>query len=341
MDWEDRFNILADMLRQDTRKSTACFDCILGVSGGKDSTRQALFLKEKLDLNPLLICCSYPPEQITDRGASNISNLISLGFDVHIISPAPGTWKKLMKESFMRFCNWGKSTEMALFASVPQFAIRYKIPLIFWGENPGLQLGDCKTLGRFGYDGNNLRNMNTLSGGNIEWMHEAGFSRSDLIPYLYPSKDEFSIANLQIVYLGWFLKDWSEVTNAMYSVVNGLEIREDTVEHTGDPYGITALDEDWVSVNQMVKYYKFGFGRTTDFVNEDIRAGKITREQGIKIVEEFDDACSYGYIADFCDYIEISTKRFWEVVKTMTNKTLFSITRNGKISPKFQVGVGL
>ena len=127
----------------------------------------------------------------------------------------------------------------------------------------------------------------------------------------------------------------------MYSVVNGLEIRDDTVEHTGDPYGITALDEDWVSVNQMVKYYKYGFGRTTDFVNEDIRFGKITREQGIKIVEDFDDACSYGYIADFCDYIQITTQKFWQVVKQMTNKKLFSIKSSGKITPKFKVGVGL
>ena len=70
----------------------------------------------------------------------------------------------------MKFSNWGKSTELALFSAVPQIAIEYKIPLIFWGENPGLQLGDLKTLGKTGYDGNNLRNMNTLSGGKANWI---------------------------------------------------------------------------------------------------------------------------------------------------------------------------
>ena len=58
------------------------FDCIIGVSGGKDSTRQALFIREKLKMRPLLVCCTYPPEQLTDLGAKNLSNLIKLGFDL-------------------------------------------------------------------------------------------------------------------------------------------------------------------------------------------------------------------------------------------------------------------
>mgnify|MGYP003312390402 CR=1 FL=1 len=59
-----------------------------------------------------------------------------------------------MKAAFKKFTNWCKSTELALFSSVPQLAIRYEIELILWGENPALQLGDLKTLGKTGYDGN-------------------------------------------------------------------------------------------------------------------------------------------------------------------------------------------
>ena len=87
-----------------------------------------------------------------------------MGFDVRTIAPAPETWKKLIYLSFDKFTNWCKSTELALFSAVPRLAIQYKIPLIFWGENPGLQLGDLKTLGKTGYDGNNLRFMNTRGG---------------------------------------------------------------------------------------------------------------------------------------------------------------------------------
>jgi N-acetyl sugar amidotransferase len=341
VDWQERYEILQDLLAGYQRKPGQTHDCIIGVSGGKDSTRQALWVRDKLGLKPLLACLSYPPEQVTERGTDNISRLVEMGFDVVMSAPAPGTWQRLMRESFQRFTNWARSTELALFSSVPQLAIRYQIPLILWGENPGLQLGDLKTLGRTGYDGNNLRNMNTLSGGALDWMLETGAGLKDLIPYQYPTPDQFDAAGLQIVYLGWFLGDWSLVNNGMYAASTGLKIREDTVEHTGDLLGITSLDEDWVTLNQMIKYYKFGFGRVTDYVNEEIRLGRVTRERGIELVEAYDDACAPGYIASFCEYIGIDVKEFWAQVHRSVNRELFDVMGDGRIVRRFKVGVGL
>ncbi|APC07073.1 LPS biosynthesis protein [Polynucleobacter asymbioticus] len=311
------------------------------MSGGKDSSRQALWVRDKLGLKPLLACLSYPPEQVTERGVNNISNLIELGFDVVISAPAPGTWKRLMRASFDKFTNWARSTELALFSSVPQLAIHYDIPLILWGENPGLQLGDLKTLGRTGYDGNNLRYMNTLSGGGLDWIREAGFELKDLIPYQYPTPEDFDRHELQIIYLGWFLGDWSLVNNGMYAAASGLEIRQDSVINTGDLHGVTSLDEDWVTLNQMIKYYKFGFGRVTDYVNEEIRLGRMTREAAIELVELYDDACGSNYIKSFSEYIGISVSQFWEKVRTSVNPALFNAQSDGRITRKFKVGVGL
>ncbi len=341
VDWQERFDILQDLLAKFPRKPGQQFDCIIGVSGGKDSTRQALWVRDKLELRPLLACLTYPPQQVTQRGVENISNLIELGFDVVISAPAPGTWQSLMRESFERYTNWARSTELALFSSVPQLAIRYGIPLILWGENPGLQLGDLKTLGRTGYDGNNLRYMNTLSGAALDWMLESGLALHDLIPYQYPTSEEFDQHNLQIVYLGWFLGDWSLANNGMYSATNGLQIREDTVANTGDLWGVTSLDEDWVTLNQMIKYYKFGFGRVTDYVNEEIRLGRMSRERGIELVEQHDDACGDGYIESFCQYIGISEQHFWDKVHTALNRELFDLDTQGRIRRRFKVGVGL
>ena len=343
VDWQERYEILQDLIvsHKMKRHGKHRFDCIIGVSGGKDSTRQALWVRDKLGLKPLLACLSYPPEQVTDRGTKNISNLIELGFDVVISAPAPGIWQRLLRLSFDKFTNWARSSELALFSSVPQLAIRYDIPLILWGENPGLQLGDLKTLGLTGYDGNNLRHMNTLSGGTLDWMLEAGFDLKELIPYQYPNTDDFVRHDLQVIYLGWFLGDWSMVNNGMYALSAGLEIREDTVANTGDLYGITSLDEDWVTLNQMIKYYKFGFGRVTDYVNEEIRLGRITRATAITLVEEHDDACSDDYIRAFADYIGISVVDFWEKVHSSVNKQLFEIQPDGQIRRLFKVGVGL
>jgi N-acetyl sugar amidotransferase len=341
VDWQERAEILEDLIDTRPKNKKHRFDCLIGVSGGKDSTRQALYVRDKLGLNPLLACLSYPPQQVTQRGVDNISKLIELGFDCVISAPGPETWRLLMRNSFDKFTNWAKSTELALFSSVPQLAIHYDIPFILWGENPGLQLGDLQTLGRTGYDGNNLRNMNTLSGATLDWVKEMHEDMGDLIPYRYPDLNEFEHSGIQIVYLGWFLGDWSLVNNASYSCLDGLIIREDGVENTGDLYGVTALDEDWVTLNQMIKYYKFGFGRVTDYVNEEIRLGRLSRPEGIELVVRYDDSCGDEYIESFCSYIDITVSNFWEKVRRSANRDLFEVVGRREIIPRFQVGTGL
>ena len=163
--WNFRENEFIELIKK--YKSDGYYNCILGISGGKDSTRQAIALKEKYNLNPLLVCLAYPPQQVTEIGCSNVSNLINKGFDVEITSLAPETWKKLIKIAFFKYGNWCKPTEQALKASAIIAALNHNIKLVFWGENPGLQLGDMKTVGKTPWDGNNNRYTNTVQGGML------------------------------------------------------------------------------------------------------------------------------------------------------------------------------
>ena len=119
VDWDERMNEIWPIVEFGKKNNRSGYDCIIGVSGGKDSTRQAIFVKEILKMKPLLVCLSYPPEQITQRGVDNISNLIELGFDTMTINLAPKTWQALMRKAFLQFANWCKSTEMALFQVCP------------------------------------------------------------------------------------------------------------------------------------------------------------------------------------------------------------------------------
>ena len=292
-------------------------------------------------MNPLLVSCGYPPEQVTQRGVDNVSNMIEHGFDCISINPSPVMWKKLMRKGFFDFTNWAKSTEFALFSSVPRLAIAYQIPLIWWGENAALQLGDMNVMGKSGSDGNNLRNMNTLSGGDVSWMLNKEIKRNKILQYLYPSEKKMNDANLKITFLGYFWKDWSLVDNGNFATLRGLSIREEKPWEIADPYGITALDDDWVTLNQMIKYLKYGFGRMSDYVNEDIRNGRITREEGIKLIEKYDSKCSNKYIKSFSDYIEISVDDFWKHVDKSVNNDLFEKLSIGNYKPKFKVGKGI
>jgi N-acetyl sugar amidotransferase len=339
IDWDERLLELKEIVQFGKENNQSGYDCIIGVSGGKDSTRQAIFVKEVLGMNPLLVCLGYPPEQVTQRGVDNIANLIKHGFDCININPAPATWKILMRKAFLEYANFAKSTELALFSSVPRLAIAYQIPLVWWGENAALQLGDLGVAGKSGSDGNRLKHMNTLKGGDISWLLSEEVKGKDILQYIYPSDDEMERANLRIVFLGYFWKNWSILDNGIFSTLRGLDIRNEPPQHIGDYMGVTSLDEDWVTLNQMIKYYKFGFGRITDYVNEDIRLGRMTREEGIAMLEQYDGKCSPKYIKSFCEYLEITEELFWKKVDENVNQNLFQRTSDGSWERKFEIGI--
>jgi N-acetyl sugar amidotransferase len=341
VDWDSRREEINEIVSFGKLNNHSGYDCIIGVSGGKDSLRQAFFVKDVLKMNPLLVCLSYPPEQITQRGVDNVSNMINHGFDCISVNPSPQVWRKLMKEGFFKYTNWAKSTELALFSSVPRLAIAYQIPLIWWGENSALQLGDLNVMGKNGSDGNNLRKMNTLSGGDITWLINDELKKDKILQYIYPSEEEMENANLRITFLGYFWNDWSLIDNGNFSTLRGLEIRNERPWEIGDPFGITSLDEDWVTLNQMIKYLKYGFGRITDYVNEDIRNARMTREEGITLIKKFDGKCSPKYIESFSNYIGITVEQFWDQVDKSVNLELFTKQGKGKYSPNFEVGIGL
>jgi hypothetical protein len=288
-------------------------------------------------MKPLLVSCAFPPEQITDRGAYNIQNLINQGFDTVFIGPAPGTWRKKMRQGFYKYGNWQRSTELALFSSVPRLATAYQIPLIFWGENPALTLGELG-IQSSDYEGNQMKWGNTLAGGDPSWMFTENITLKDVLCYSYPSDEDMERARLRIVYLGYFWRLWSKMDNGTFSALYGLDVRDDRPGDTGDIMGVDALDEDWMNMNQMIKYRKFGFGRVTEMVNEEIRYGRITREEGIELVRKYDGKISDAIVADFCEYLEISVKEFWRVVDSYTSTDIFEKDAHGEWTLKYPIG---
>lgn len=320
------------------------YDCILGVSGGADSTKLALWLKEKFNVKPLLVCCTYPPEQITETGALNLSNLINKGFDVIVSAPAPFTWKQILKKGFYEG-NYNRGPETALYSSLPQIAIKYKIKLIFWGEGGGTsKVYDKKIISKENkYDANNIRYSNTLKNCDLKWLGYH-FKKNKLIPYIYPSIKEFKKNKLQIIYLGNFWKKHTYDDTGIFSLTNGMNLSKYRKEEIGDISKIKALDDTFVSINQMIKFLKFGVGRVTDHLNYEIRNKTITRKVAVNIASKYDGKCSQFFIDEFCKYIDIKEKVFWKTIKKFVNKKLFSVANKGKrliFKPKFKVGYGI
>ncbi len=336
VDWAERRTHLKDIVDFGRANNDSGYDCIIGVSGGKDSTRQAVFVKEELNMNPLLVSLNYPPEQMTNRGAHNISNMISLGFDTLSIGPAPQTWKRLMREGFIKYGNWARSTELSLFSSVPRLAVAYQIPLILWGENPALTLGEQGNKSD-GFEGGQMKHGNTLAGGKFEWLLLDGIKPSEILQYRYPLDEEMDKARLRIIYLGYFMDQWTKLDNGLFASLRGLQIRTENPSEMGDTIGVDSLDEDWVVLNQMIKYYKFGFGKVTEIVSEEMRYRDMPRDTAIKLVKMYDGTCSLKNIESFCHFIEISISDFWKVVDGFVNKDLFEKNLEGNWVRKFEI----
>ena len=196
-------------------------------------------------------------------------------------------------------------------------------------------------MGNKPYDGNRLKYSNTISGGGIDWLLNAGFLSKEIIQYIYPSDDEMSKANLRIVFMDYFMKDFNMLTNGNYSALRGLSIRKVNLRSDPDLYGTSLLDEDFINVNMYIRYLKFGFGRANDILNNQIRDGIISRAAAAKLVDKYDGSFDRQIVSDFCDFIGITVKTFWETVDPYVNNELFTKHGLGNYEPKFKAGISL
>ena len=328
IDWDERRKELQKIAEWGREHSKSSYDCIIPVSGGKDSTRQALYIRDELGLKPLLVSMVYPPEQLNELGAANLANLISLGFDAITFSLDPQVWKKLMLKSFRSHANWARSTELALYSAPVKAAMAYKIPLMFLGENPSYTVGEREDS--FTGDATNMRNCNTLSGGDATHYIDEDITLKDIHFYNYPEQKDMENENIRIVYLGYYLQDFNIVTNAKVAIENGLQIRNDPPEDIGDLWGYTSVDEDFRLPNQMIKYIKLGYGYVTDQVCEAMSLGMMNRKTALELVQKYDGTCAPRFIEKFCRYLGITVEDFWETVEKFRNKDIWEKNSDGQ-----------
>jgi len=320
VDWAARDREMKEIVEWGRANTRSHYDCIVTVSGGKDSMRQAFYARDELGLKPLLVSSVYPPEQLHERGAANLSNLIAHGFDTVSMSLNPQVWKKMMRNAFFRFANQAKSTELALYAIPIHVAIAYKIPLIFLGENPLYTLGQQEGKTSGGGDARGMQYSNTLQGGDPTPLMSDDISQRDVYFYKYPSDDEIDYAKLRVVYLGYYIRDWSNNKNAQFAIDRGLQTRPEPSEEIGDTTNFSALDEEFKIVNHMIKYVKFGFGTVTEQLCISVNDGLMTREEAFEKVRKCDGKCHPRYIKMFCKYLNITEKEFWGVVEGVRGK---------------------
>lgn len=315
IDWQARKKELQEIADWAKNTTKSNYDCIIGVSGGKDSTFQAIIARDVLGLRCLLV--NGEPDGITELGRQNIENLKQLGFDVISLRPNPQVMKKLVKRDFYKYLNPQKITEYSLYSSAYVVADQFDVPLIIQGENAGLTLGVSLTgLGR---DGNALKvnESNTLGTGWQEYVGVDGVQEKDLYFFHY-DRQNLEKKGYKAIWLQYYLKEWSFFNNAEFALKHGFKCHPPEFDLTsiGTFVPFAQIDSDLVQVNQMLKYIKFGFGHAMDHACYAIRDGRMSRKEALDIVRKYDGKCSDYYIQKLCDYMKITKEEFWRVANS-------------------------
>lgn len=327
IDWNAREQELQDIADNAKCKAKGAYDCVIGVSGGKDSTYQAFYAKEKLGLRTLLVNCE--PNNITETGRKNIENLKNHGFDVISISPNRNLLKQLMIRDFWKYLNPIKCTEYPLFASTYIIADKFDIPLIIQGENDALTLGASEGLQDKGGSCFNVTKCNTLKQEPFEEYLLDGIDINQLFFYHVPITELLN-KDFQGVWLNYYSKDWSTTNNAKFSLKRGfIALNKETNPFSHGTYRMCSqLDSDLVACNQLFKYIKFGFGRVSDHVNYDIRSKLISRDEGKYLIRELDGQCGEENINAMCSALDITPEAMFNHAEKFRGN-MFYQNKNG------------
>lgn len=324
IDWKKREEEFLNLIKQ--YKVHPDYDCIIGVSGGKDSTYQVIKVLE-LGLNPLCVC--FEPTIPTEIGRKNLENLNNLGVDLIHIKRNPVVYKKLAKEAFIRTGDNEWQNHLGIFTTVPKLAVNFNIPLIIWGESPQIEYGGpASSKTRNTLDRQWLEEFGGLLGNRISDMVGVdGLTKKDLSLYTYASDEDIHRVGVTGLFLGYYFKwDLREVVKK--SKEHGFSVQDRPVETTYENF--ENLDCYSNHVHDYLKYVKYGFGRATDNACLDIRLGYITREEGVRLVNKYDGIPPKKAINEYLNYTGFTQKEFNKIVDSYTNKRIFKRDENGR-----------
>lgn len=331
VDWGERKRQLAAIFGKYRSKSAATWDCIVPVSGGKDSTYQVVRMLQ-LGANPL--CVTASTCDLSEIGRKNIENIKSLGVDLVEFSPNPNIRAKLNAIGLRQVGDISWPEHVGIFTIPVRAAVQYGVPLIVWGENSQNEYGgpaaasEGQTLDRRW-----LEEFGGLLGLRVsDLVGMEGIREKDLIPYTYPADAELARVGVTGIFLGYFLP-WDGLSNALIAQANGFTSYDRPVE--GAMLNYENLDNNFHGIHDYFKFLKFGFGRATDHACLHLRRGRITRQDALDIVRRHDGKFPWSYLgkplAAMLDKIDMSETEFVRLCDQFANKKIFVKDAAGKL----------
>jgi N-acetyl sugar amidotransferase len=314
IDWRAREQELEGLLDK-FRRNDGEYDCIVPGSGGKDSVYASHVLKYKYGMHPLTI--TWPPILYTDIGWRNFRNWIEVGgFDNITYKPNGRVIKLLTRLSIENLLHPFQTFILGQKNLAPKIALQYNIPLIFYGENEaeyGNPIADNATSLRHKsyYTMNDLSEVYLGGVSATELMEKYKLSLNDLKAFLPADYDKLERSNIEVHYLGYYLK-WTPQESYYYAVENSnFEANPVRTEGTYSKYN--SLDDRVDGLHYYTTYIKFGLGRASYDASQEIRNKHIIREEGVALVRRFDGEFPEKYFHEVMDYIGLKPDYFLDL----------------------------
>ncbi|WP_302631335.1 N-acetyl sugar amidotransferase [uncultured Clostridium sp.] len=331
VDWNKRKEELMSILDKYRSKDGLNWDCIIPVSGGKDSTYQVVTMLE-LGMNPL--CVTSTTCHLTEIGRENIENIKNLGVDYIEITPNKKVRKHLNRIGLFEVGDISWPEHVGIFTIPVRIAVNMNIPLLIWGENSQNEYG-----GPAASTENNILDRKWLEefGGLLglrvsDLIGYEGIKKNQLIPYTYPTDEELKEVGVTGLFLGHYIP-WDGLSNVLLAKAHGFKSWGKTIEGSAVDY--ENIDNYQVGIHDYFKFLKFGFGRASDLVSMHIRRGRLTREQGMNIVKNCDGKFPWTYLdkplEEILEPLDITVDEFIKICDQFTNKKLFKVDRNGEL----------
>ncbi len=319
IDWDLREKELRILLNKH-RSKDGSYDVVVPVSGGKDSTFVAHQLKHVYGMNPLTV--TWSPFLFTDIGRENLNSFVDHGYDNLFFNPNGELHRKLARIAFdLKGDHWEPFT-FGQKAWAFHVAVKFGIPLIFYGENGEVEYGGSEQNKEKPYESVKDWEKLYFKGAGVRKLIEAGKEMSLLKPedvreaevkkYEAPPLEQIDALGAQMHWYSYY-KKWVPQENYYYAAEHGglKPNPEGRSEGTYSKY--SSLDDKTDGFHFYLGFIKFGMGRTTRDASMEIRSGHIDREEAVALVNRYDGEFPKKWFPDFLEYLGIDEKHFWKI----------------------------
>lgn len=297
------------------------YDCIVTVSGGKDSHYQIYVMKELMNMNPLLV--NVANFSWTETGRHNFDNMSeAFGCDIISLHLNRKLARKMLRKAFEKLGSPTWYWDRAVYVFPIRMGINMKIPLIVYGENISYEYGGVQEQET--YSAKDQINNDVVKSVDWDFWLDEDITMKDLNSCIYPTKEEIEAAGLEPIYLSYFVP-WDGHYNQELAKKYGFKSLGDTGEweREGCIEDYDQIDAIGYLVHPWLKYYKFGHRGVTDICSRWIRTGRITRDEAVKLVKGHDHKLDSWALKDFCEFTGYTEKEFWEIAERFRNKDIW------------------